>query len=61
MAESIREIKEKLQAADYERLPDLFQAYEQDERSGVRMEVEKAKKRLAAYEKELVRIEGLKI
>lgn len=61
MAESIREIKEKLQAADYERLPDLFQAYEQDERSGVRMEVEKAKKRLAAYEKELVRIDGLKI
>ncbi len=61
MAESIREIKEKLQAADYERLPDLFQAYEQDERFGVRMEVEKAKKRLAAYEKELVRIEGLKI
>ena len=61
MAESIREIKEKLQAADHERLPDLFQAYEQDERSGVRMEVEKAKKRLAAYEKELVRIEGLKI
>ena len=39
----------------------MFQAYEQDERFGVRMEVEKAKKRLAAYEKELVRIEGLKI
>lgn len=60
MAESIREIKEKLQAADYERLPDLFLRYEQDDRSGVRLEVEKAKKRLAAYEKELERIEGLK-
>lgn len=61
MAESIREIKEKLQAADYERLPDLFLRYEQDDRSGVRLEVEKAKKRLAAYEKELERIEGLKV
>ena len=60
MAEAIREIKEKLQAADYERLPDLFKRYEQDERNGVRLEVEKAKKRLAAYEKELERIEGLK-
>lgn len=60
MAESIREIKEKLQAASYDRLPDLFQVYEQDGRNGVRVEVEKAKKRLAAYEKELERIEGLK-
>lgn len=60
MAESIREIREKLQAADHERLPDLFQLYGQDSRSGVRQEVEKAKKRLAAYEKELERIEELK-
>ena len=43
MAEAIREIKEKLQAADYERLPDLFKRYEQDERNGVRLEVEKAR------------------
>lgn len=61
MAESIREIREKLQAADYERLPDLFRRYGQDGRNGVRLEVEKAKKRLAAYEKELARIEGLKV
>ncbi len=60
MAESIREIKEKLQAADYERLPDLFKRYEMDDRSGVRLELEKARKRLAAYEKELARIEELK-
>ena len=60
MAESIREIREKLQAADHERLPDLFQLYGQDSRSGVLQEVEKAKKRLAAYEKELERIEKLK-
>lgn len=60
MAESIREIKEKLQAADFERLPDLFRQYEQDDRNGVRLELEKAKKRLEAYEKELARTEGLK-
>ena len=60
MAESIREIREKLQAADHERLPDLFQLYGQDSRSSIRQEVEKAKKRLAAYEKELERIEELK-
>jgi len=60
MKESIREIREKLQAANYERLPDLFQIYGQDDRSGVLQEVEKAKKRLAAHEKELERIEGLK-
>ncbi len=61
MAESIREIKEKLQAADYKRLPELFHLYEQDERSGVFQEVEKARKRLAAYEKELERTEKLKV
>lgn len=61
LAESIREIKEKLQAADYERLPELFHLYEQDERSGVFQEVEKARKRLAAYEKELERTEKLKV
>ena len=60
MAESIREIREKLQAADHEKLPDLFQVYGQDSRSGVLQEVERAKKRLAAYEKELERIENLK-
>ncbi len=56
----MREIREKLQAADHERLPDLFQLYGQDSRSSIRQEVEKAKKRLAAYEKELERIEELK-
>ncbi len=60
MAESIQEIKQKLQAAPYERLPELFSAYEQDERSGVRQAVEQAKKRLNSYRKELERTENLK-
>ena len=42
MAESIKEIKLKLQAAGVSELPALFSVYEQDERSGVIQEVEKA-------------------
>lgn len=60
MAESIQEIKRNLQAADYERLPELLNQYEQDTRAGVIKELERAKKRLLAYEKELDRIEQLK-
>ena len=60
MAESIQEIKRILQAADFERLPELFRIYEADERSGVVNEIKKAKKRLEAYEKEVERTENLK-
>ncbi|MCM1143366.1 MAG: ribonuclease HII [Blautia sp.] len=60
MAESIQEIKRNLQAANYERLPELLNQYEQDTRAGVIKELERAKKRLLAYEKELERIEQLK-
>ncbi|MDD6810575.1 MAG: ribonuclease HII [Lachnospiraceae bacterium] len=60
MAEAIQEIKQKLQAAGYDKLPELFSIYGQDERSGVVQAVEKAKKRLAAYQKELERTEALK-
>ncbi|MCH5253621.1 MAG: ribonuclease HII [Lachnospiraceae bacterium] len=59
MAESIQEIKQKLQAADYEKLPALFHYYEQDTRNGVIQAIESAKKRLASYEKELERIKKL--
>ncbi|MBQ6806109.1 MAG: ribonuclease HII [Lachnospiraceae bacterium] len=55
MAESIQEIKQKLQAATYHELPELFQLYEQDERSGVKQAIEKAKKHLTAYQKEVER------
>ena len=59
MAESIREITAKLQAASYEELPALFAFYESDERSGVGKAVERGRKRLAAYQAELKRIEKL--
>lgn len=60
MAESIQEIKQKLQAATYNELPELLQRYEQDERSGVRQALEKANKRIQAYHKEVERTEQLK-
>ena len=60
MAEAIASIKEKLQAASIEELPALFHSYEQDERAGVQAAIEKAKKRITAYEKELARCEVLK-
>ena len=60
MAESIGSIKEKFQAAAISELPALFLRYEQDERAGVRAVVEKGKKKLAAYEKEVARCENLK-
>lgn len=60
MAEGIREIREKLQAAKIEELPVLFMQYEKDGRAGVRDAVEKGRKRLSAYEKEVARSEALK-
>lgn len=60
MAEAIGIIKEKFQAAGVTELPALFLQYEQDERAGVRAVVEKGKKKLAAYEKEVARCENLK-
>ena len=60
MAEGVREIRDKIQAAALEELPVLFQQYGQDERAGVRAAVGKGRKRLAAYEKEVARSEALK-
>lgn len=60
MAESIQEIKQKLQAADHERLPELFLVYETDERSGVRTALVQAKKRLEVWKREVERTELLK-
>lgn len=59
MAESIKEIKAKLQAASYEELPALFAFYDNDERSGVSKAVEQGRKRFVAYQAELKRIEEL--
>ena len=60
MAESIQEIKDKLQAAEFDELPELFSVYENDDRKGVMQAIVAAKKRLLAYEKELERTEKLK-
>ena len=60
MAEDMKTIRQKLQAATMEELPVLFLQYEMDPRTGVHKEIEKARRRIAAYEKELARMEELK-
>lgn len=60
MAETIGAIKEKLQAASMDELPALLIQHEQDERAGVRAAVEKGRKRIETYEKEVARCEALK-
>lgn len=60
MAEDMKTIRQKLQAATMEELPVLFLQYERDPRIGVHKEIERARRRIAAYEKELARMEELK-
>jgi ribonuclease HII len=60
MSESISSIREKLQAAGINELPAIFSQYEEDERAGVQKEIERARKRMEAYQKELERCENLK-
>lgn len=60
MEQKISEIKNKLQAADLSRLPELIKMYESDERSGVQNLLAKARKRIADYEKEVARTEQMK-
>ncbi|MCI9254961.1 MAG: ribonuclease HII, partial [Lachnospiraceae bacterium] len=59
MGENIKEIKEKIQAVAIEELPVLFMQYEADGRAGVRAAIEKGRKRILAYEKEVARIDAL--
>ncbi|MDE6516893.1 MAG: ribonuclease HII, partial [Acetatifactor sp.] len=59
MADSIGEVKEKLQAACEKELPAFVTQYEGDTRIGVQKCVETARKRLAALEKERQRTEKL--
>ncbi|MCM1552917.1 MAG: ribonuclease HII [Butyrivibrio sp.] len=56
MATSITEIKNELQAACADELPDFVQRYGEDERAGVQKLVETARKRMQALEKERARI-----
>ncbi len=60
MEQKISEIKKILQAADIYRLPDFIQMYESDERSGVQSLLDRARKRISDYEKELIRTEKMK-
>jgi ribonuclease HII len=55
MAETIKSITEKIQAAGVKELPDLFVQYNEDERAGVQAAIARGKKRVADYEKELSR------
>lgn len=60
MEQKISEIKDILQAASVSELPDFISTYASDQRSGAVSLVNKAKKRLAEYEKELARTEKMK-
>lgn len=59
MAEDIKAIRRRLQAAAMEELPVLFVQYEKDPRVGVQKELEKARRRIMDYEKELARTEKM--
>ena len=58
--ESAAKIKEILQAASMEKLPEFIAEYENDPRSGVQKLVSSAQKKIDALEKERQRIENLK-
>lgn len=58
--EKTAEIKRKFSACGMSGLPQLISCYEKDERSGVQAMVAAAKRRIAAYEKELQRTEEMK-
>ncbi|MBO5093265.1 MAG: ribonuclease HII [Lachnospiraceae bacterium] len=61
MEEKISHIKEKLQAASVTELPAFIEAYREDARGGVQSLVERAKKRIAAYEKEVARTKAMRV
>ncbi len=60
MEQKISEIKSILQAASLSELPAFINEYEKDTRNGVSNLVSKAKKQMAAYEKELIRTEKMR-
>ena len=57
---SIDEIKEIMQAASVEELPEIIDIYSTDERSGVQKLILSARKRIESLEKEKLRIEALR-
>lgn len=60
MEKKIAIIKEEFQAADVKMLPFFIEEYEKDERNGVQNLVERARKRISAYEAEVQRMEKMK-
>lgn len=60
MEKKIGVIKEEFQAADESMLPFFIEAYEKDERTGVKSLVERARKRIKVYEDELLRMDKMK-
>ena len=60
MNRTIRQIREEMQAATLEGLPAFIKVYEVDERAGVRALVERARKKMDAYEEELKRLEEMR-
>ena len=60
MESSISQISKILKSASIDELGALISNYEGDSREGVRKAIESAKKRIAAYEKELQRTEAMK-
>lgn len=61
MNRTIGQIREEMQAATLEGLPAFIKAYEMDERAGVRALVERARKKMDAYEEELKRLEEMRL
>lgn len=60
MGQKIGEIRQILQAATLKELPDFIHTYQADERAGVIALVQKAKRQMEDYEKELARTEKMK-
>lgn len=60
MESNIGKIKEIFSLADIDTLRELIIEYSVDERTGVKKIIESAIKRIAAYEKEVLRIEAMK-
>ncbi|MCR4934463.1 MAG: ribonuclease HII [Lachnospiraceae bacterium] len=60
MALTIKEIGDLFKTEDNEKLNELIKEFSSDERDGVKKHILLAKKKLLAYEKEVLRIESLK-
>ena len=60
MEQKINEIKNILQAASINELPAFIESYSKDARTGVQTLIQKAKKQIADYHKELERTEKMK-